>query len=283
LSKNGVAFFQRPPSAEGIENLRGKPTPEAREGKSRGFPPTAAEPPCEKAPSTKPLSKKALVCIASLAVIAGITALGICLWHLHRLTLLTSAEELRGLLEPHRGWAPFLIVVIQCLQVLLAPIPGQAISVASGYLFGPVMGTVYSMIGLLLGSFLAMVAARKLGRPLVERFIPPHTLHRLDDYARRGGVWFFLAAFLFPFLPDDALCFLAGLSPLPIPLLLLISAIGRLPGVAAGAMAGAGISRLTLGQMGVLAAILAPIAIVAVLYRNRLQERVLQALRGLMR
>lgn len=218
-----------------------------------------------------------------LAIAAGLTILGVCLWHLQRLPFLTSMEELKGFLELHRGWAPLLIVGLQCLQVLLAPVPGQAVGLASGYLFGPVMGTLFSMIGLLLGSFLAMGLARKLGRPLVERLISPATLARLDGYAQKGGAWFFLVGFLMPFLPDDVLCFLAGLSPLPIPLLLFLSALGRLPGVAVSAMAGAGISRLSPTQLVMLALALAPLLIAAALWKDRLREGALWVLRRLVR
>ncbi len=107
------------------------------------------------------------------------------------------------------------------------------------------------MAGVTLGSILAIVLARRYGRPLVERFVPEETLARMDGLIAKGGLWFFLIAFLLPFFPDDALCFLAGLSSIPFPWLLAVVIVGRLPGVAASAFLGAGISRLPFGLLAV--------------------------------
>ncbi|MCS7286721.1 MAG: TVP38/TMEM64 family protein [Anaerolineae bacterium] len=163
---------------------------------------------------------------------------------LRRFSFWFSEEKARAILLTSRGWGPFVLILLQALQVFLAPIPGQFLGVAGGYIFGPWFGTVYSMIGTILGSILAITLARKFGRPLVERFVAKETLARVDELTVKAGIWFFFIAFLLPFFPDDALCFLAGLSSIPIPWLLAAIIIGRLPGVAASAFLGAGISRL---------------------------------------
>ena len=77
-------------------------------------------------------------------------------------------------------------------QVLLAPIPGQFVGLLNGYLYGPWLGTFYSMIGLLLGTALAMGLGRWFGRPLVERLVNPAQLARWDQIAVRQGPPFFL-------------------------------------------------------------------------------------------
>ncbi len=155
-----------------------------------------------------------------------------------------SEEKARSLLLGFRVWGPFALILLQVLQVFLAPIPGQILGAAGGYIFGPWLGTLYSMAGVFLGSTLAVTLTRKFGRPLVERLVDKETLARADRLAERAGLWFFFIAFLLPFFPDDALCFLAGLSPIPLPWLLAVIILGRLPGVAASAFVGAGISRL---------------------------------------
>jgi uncharacterized membrane protein YdjX (TVP38/TMEM64 family) len=47
--------------------------------------------------------------------------------------------------------APLAFVALQIVQVILAPIPGQTLAGGGGYLFGTLWGTVYSMIGVVLG------------------------------------------------------------------------------------------------------------------------------------
>ena len=157
---------------------------------------------------------------------------------------LLPEEKARGIILTFKGWGPLILIVLQALQVFLAPIPGQFLGAAGGYVFGPWLGTFYSMVGTVLGSAGAIILSRKFGRPLVERFVPEENLARADELVKKAGPWFFFLAFLLPFFPDDALCFIAGLSSIPIPLLLMVVTIGRLPGVAASAFLGAGISRV---------------------------------------
>jgi len=196
---------------------------------------------------------------------------------------LSSPEQLRETVERSQLAAPFLIVILHIVQIILAPVPGQAISLVSGYLFGPVWGPVYSMTGTLLGSMLAILLARRLGRPLVEKFVEPKTLAYLDNYARKGGALFFTLVFLLPFLPDDVACFLAGLSPLSLGQLLLIVAIGRLPGVLIPCWVGAGAAHLSSSQLFWLVVISLPMALLFFIYRRSLKEMAIRVMENLSR
>ena len=51
-------------------------------------------------------------------------------------------------------------IVLQILQVIAAPIPGEATGHIGGYLYGPILGTIYSTIGLTIGSWLAFMLPR---------------------------------------------------------------------------------------------------------------------------
>jgi len=128
-------------------------------------------------------------------------------------------------------WGPVVIVLAEAFQVVFAPLPGQLLGIATGYLYGPVWGTMLSLSGLTLGSWLAMWLARKFGRPLVERLAEPRTVERLDHLAQRHGLWFFFLVFLLPILPTDVGCLVAGLTSLPIAPLVLLAIIGRFPGI----------------------------------------------------
>ncbi len=55
--------------------------------------------------------------------------------------------------------------------------------------------------------------------------------------------------FLFPFLPDDVACFLAGLTLLPLPELIVLAAIGRLPGILVANLVGANAASFTRTQI----------------------------------
>jgi len=162
---------------------------------------------------------------------------------------LSDVGRVRRFVASFGVWAPLALISLEVAQVVLAPVPGGVIDLASGYLFGPGWGTLYSMTGLMGGTVIALGLARRFGRPLVERLVPSRTLNRLDRYARHRGAFFFLLLFLMPFTPNDAVCFLAGLTPLPVPLLLLIAAVGRLPGVLTTNLIGANVATFGLRQL----------------------------------
>lgn len=155
----------------------------------------------------------------------------VAVWGGPLLDILKDQERIGSWLEEFGPWGPLVSIGLNAAQVLLAPIPGQVLGLANGFLFGFFWGTLYSMAGLLLGSTLAMTLGRWLGRPAVVHLIGADKLKRLDGLAARRGPLFFFLIFLLPLVPDDIACFAIGLSPLSIPIMVLLAAIGRLPGL----------------------------------------------------
>jgi uncharacterized membrane protein YdjX (TVP38/TMEM64 family) len=162
------------------------------------------------------------------------------------LSLVVTGDE-----EQIRAWArsigpsgPLVTIALNVAQVLLAPVPGQIVGIANGYLYGLWLGTLYSMIGLLIGTALAMVLARRFGRPLVQRLARPEQLERWDAAGQRQGPLFFFLVFLLPSLPDDLICLLVGLSRLDLRRMLVLAMIGRFPGVLVSCWVGARASSL---------------------------------------
>ncbi len=209
-----------------------------------------------------------LILIALLIALLGLLAT-----HNGRyLALFGDQVRLREWVRSWGAWAPLATVALQMAQVLLAPIPGHVVGLASGYLFGVAWGTFYSVLGTALGSLIAFSLARAYGRPLVERLVPPQTLVRLDAGAQRRALSFFVLVFLLPFLPDDLVCFVAGLTPIPIPALMLAVLAGRPPGILVSCWLGANAAGLSTAQWVVVIAGSALLAVLFLLYGNQLQE-----------
>ncbi|MBW2108110.1 MAG: TVP38/TMEM64 family protein, partial [Deltaproteobacteria bacterium] len=175
-----------------------------------------------------------LVIIAALAICVGIA---VWLWPLAAeplsrwLVILQNPDQARALFT---GWgpirAPAAFIGIQILQVIFAPIPGEASGFVGGYLFGTVPGFVYSTIGLTIGSVFNFFAARVLGRRYVERWVPVKTRSRLDALTRRQGVLVFFLCFVIPGFPKDYLCIFLGLTALSPQVFVIMAAVGRMPG-----------------------------------------------------
>ena len=212
--------------------------------------------------------------------VLGLLALAVAallIWYRPLLSFFADRAEVQEFVTRCGPWAPLATILLHVAQVLLAPIPGQVIDAANGYLFGAAWGTVYSLVGVLVGSSLAMALARRFGRPWAERLIKRETLERLDSYSRQRGALFFFLVFLFPFLPDDVACFLAGLTLLPLPELVALAAIGRLPGILVANLVGANAAALTRTQIAFFAAILAAIALAFWRYQERVETAMLKA------
>jgi uncharacterized membrane protein YdjX (TVP38/TMEM64 family) len=160
-----------------------------------------------------------------------VIGLALWLWGRPLADLLSSTERLQAWVAGYGALGPLITVGLNVLQVLIAVVPGQFVGMANGYLYGVWTGTLYSMVGLCLGSGLAMGLARRFGRPLVERLVDPEQLARWDEMAADRGPVFFCLVFLLPFAPDDLVCYVIGLTPLPLPRMLILTTLARLPGV----------------------------------------------------
>lgn len=85
-----------------------------------------------------------------------------------------------------------------------------------------------------------MVLARLLGMSIVRKIVPDSIIKQFDSVISDGGYMTFFMIFLLPALPDDAVCFLAGLTKLKLLPLTLVSLLGRAPGMAVLSLTGAG-------------------------------------------
>ncbi|MDD4263934.1 MAG: VTT domain-containing protein [Firmicutes bacterium] len=162
------------------------------------------------------------------------------------MTLITNEtllEEVLVKLGP-AAWIGFLVLNI--VQVILAPIPGVAVGVAGGFLFGFWGGFILNLIGILIGSIIAFLFARWLGRPLVDKFVSGKTASFLEKVATSKGIKGIALIYLLPFLPDDALSFMVGLTKINFRTFFLIVALCRTPGTFVASMTGAGLINLPL-------------------------------------
>jgi uncharacterized membrane protein YdjX (TVP38/TMEM64 family) len=109
-------------------------------------------------------------------------------------------------------WGPVIISILFILQVFLAFIPGQALMVACGFVYGFLGGFLLSWISLVAGGELAFVLARRYGRTFAEKWTSPHVLAGWDKTAQGQGIGFFAITLVMPLVPNDAMCYVAGLG-----------------------------------------------------------------------
>lgn len=124
-------------------------------------------------------------------------------------------------------WGPSVLFVLFVLQVFLAFIPGQALMVACGYLYGFWGGFLLSWLSLVIGGELAYLLARKYGRVFAERWIAPDVLSRWDEASLGQGIGFFSIMLVMPLVPNDAMCYVAGLGKITHRKFVVANLLGR--------------------------------------------------------
>lgn len=124
----------------------------------------------------------------------------------------SSVENFRQFIASFGYWAVLIFIIFQFLQVVVLPIPG-IISVGAGVLlFGPLLSALYSCIGIIIGSLLAFYIGRRFGDKGVSILIGKNNLEKGLKLIEGKDKFLFTFMFLFPFFPDDLLCFLAGVT-----------------------------------------------------------------------
>lgn len=143
--------------------------------------------------------------------------------------LLMNRDELVQIMYRMGPWAPLLYILLQIVQVIVAPIPGQIVGGVGGFLFGH-WGILWTTIGSVIGFWVVFLIARKFGRPLLEKIFKKSLIDKFDFIINaKGAPLIIFAIFLLPGFPDDVICYLAGLTRLPMKNLLLLAVLGRFP------------------------------------------------------
>ena len=157
----------------------------------------------------------------------------------HFYDLMTDREAIQSYIVSWGMAAPVVFTAIQILQVVIAPIPGEATGFIGGFLFGAFKGFLYSSIGLSVGSLINFGIGRLLGKRFIRKLIPASQINQLDKLVHRQGAIVLFICFLFPGFPKDYLCLFLGISDLPFKLFFVMATFGRMPGTLALSVQGA--------------------------------------------
>lgn len=182
----------------------------------------------------------------------------------------SDRDKVAGVITAYGNGAPLVFMAIQLLQVILAPIPGEATGFIGGYLFGAFNGFVYSSIALSIGSWINFAIGRFLGKRFVRRWIPEEKWRRMDRLLKRQGIIIIAILFVFPGFPKDYLCLFLGITDLPLKVFLLISCLGRMPGTLILSIEGSFLFEKNYTVLVIVFGIALAIGLLAMRYRERI-------------
>lgn len=179
-------------------------------------------------------------------------------------------EDIREAILAKGLFAPLTFITLQVLQVVVAPIPGEASGILGGYLFGALPSFVYSTIGLTIGSWLAFMVGRLLSDLVRRRLEHTAIYQRFNHLVSKGDFAIPFVLFLLPGFPKDSLAYLLGMSHMPLPVFLFITVVGRIPGTLLLSFQGAEIYQGDYLKFALLLGISALIALPYAFYHKRI-------------
>ena len=179
---------------------------------------------------------------------------------------MTSVEELQEFIRSSGSYAATVCVfiVVQFLQVVVLPIPSTVTVMAGVALFGPWWCSLYSFIGIFLGSVVAFAIGRLLGYRVVCWIVGKEDLDKWLEKIKGKDYLILSIMFLLPLFPDDVLCFIAGLSSMTWPYFIIMIFITRALSITLSALSFDSIPFTTWWGLLIWAAIIA--AVVALFY-----------------
>lgn len=171
------------------------------------------------------------------------------------------------------GPAGFMgFILLQMLQVVAAPIPGEVTGFIGGYLYGPVLGIFLSTVGLTMGSLIAFSLSRIFGRPFVDKFVKKETMDKYDYLLHHKGVFLVFLLFLIPGTPKDLLCYILGLGHLNTKEFFLISTVGRFGGTVLLTLGGSFIHHHQYYRFFGLLGVAVIVAFFLMVYKDKLEQ-----------
>jgi uncharacterized membrane protein YdjX (TVP38/TMEM64 family) len=151
--------------------------------------------------------------------------------------------ELRRLVDAQPAFAAggFFAVFV---AVIVACVPGPGLMmVVSGYLFGPVLGGVISLVACMIGSAMVFLACRSAFAETIGRHAGPK-VRQLEQTLARDAFAYLTTLKLFPLLPFFAPNVAAGLAGVRLPALIAATALGNGPVCFILAWLGSGLGRV---------------------------------------
>lgn len=110
---------------------------------------------------------------------------------------------------------PVAYILLLTATIVIPPLPSVPVDIAGGLAFGVVLGTVYTLMGAMIGGTFNFYVARWTGRGVLERRLGRHAVEQIDAYMDRMGVRLIVATRLIPLFDYDLVSYAAGLTRMP--------------------------------------------------------------------
>lgn len=167
----------------------------------------------------------------------------------------------------------FVLLGLQFLQIVVAIIPGEITQVAAGLIFGPWLGALIILVGCIISSAFIFMLVRKLGAPFVQSIVPTKQLSKFREFEKKGKLNIIVfILFLIPGLPKDTFSYLVPLTDMRMKDFIVLSNLGRIPGIVVSTYAASGFSQGRIAQSIVIFVLAAIIALIGLIFRDKVMD-----------
>ncbi|MEK4848754.1 VTT domain-containing protein [Paenibacillus sp. FSL H7-0756] len=216
----------------------------------------------------KRVSKVLLACAGLVTTIIFIRYLP----ELLRLTM--SLDAFRDYILSTGKLGPVMLVLFQILQTVIAPIPGEVVQIAGGYIYGTTLGAVYVTGGMMLGAVIAFYFTRFLGGSFIERLLQKDKFKWMRGMMdnKKFSIFLFIV-FIIPGFPKDMFIYAAGLTTMKPLRFFMILLFARFPWLLASVSVGANIYDKNYGPTIVISVISVIAFILGLIYKDKLIDK----------
>ena len=135
-------------------------------------------------------------------------------------------EALRSFILSFGFLAPLGLILLQAFQTTISIIPSQLTTVLAGFVFGPLWGLVYSLIGAFLGSMLIFSLARRYGLKVASFFFTEEEIIHFILFFKEKKLAALFMARIAPLFPNDLVSSAAALTDISVSHFNLVSTAG---------------------------------------------------------
>lgn len=140
-----------------------------------------------------------------------------------------SLETARDFILGMGTWAPLIYMISYAFTSIIL-FPASLLSTVSGSIWGPTLGTFYTVVGATIASTLPFGIARFLGREFVLKRVKNTKLEICERFAVRNGFATVLMMRLLPLFPWDVVNYASGLCGIRFRDYILATFLGIIPG-----------------------------------------------------
>lgn len=181
--------------------------------------------------------------------------------------------DIQQYIESFGVYGVFVLFIVQVLQVVIAIIPGEAVEVLAGLLYGTFWGFVICEIGMLTGTIIIYYFVKKVGHNKIKKYEEQgkFTKYKILNDTQSLEMLVFVMFFI-PGTPKDLLTYFIPFTKIEPKKFFIIVTIARAPSIVSSTFAGSSMGEGEWVQMVIAFVLIIITGLLGIKYNNQIVE-----------